>query len=77
MVPIVDNPKLGLKESNIVIHEGNGDPCKHLTGDKPGNYQCAIHNHKFYKKTPCFSHSQIEHGNTNCRLGEYILKRNS
>jgi hypothetical protein len=58
---------------DVICHEGNGTPCKHLKGDKPGEYSCALHDMKWYKKTPCFSHGQIERGNTNCRMGEYVL----
>jgi hypothetical protein len=49
-------------------------PCKHLLGSEPGKYSCAIHNHLIYKHTPCFQHTQIEAKNSNCRLGERILK---
>lgn len=69
---IVDNPKKGLVENNIVAHMGDS-PCKHLRGDKPGEYLCEVHNYPWYKETPCFSHTQIEKGDTNCRMGEYIL----
>jgi len=75
-VVIVDNPALGINESNIIFHEGNGTPCKHLGGSKPGEYYCKIHNEPWYEDTPCFSHGQIESNeNCNCRIGEYILKK--
>ena len=75
IVIIVDDPKKGLKENNLIEHWGNG-PCKHLLGDTPGEYSCAIHNYKWYKKTPCHSHGQIEQSpDCNCRLGEFILKK--
>jgi hypothetical protein len=74
MVVIVDDPAKGIREDNLVCHEGNG-PCKHLQGIKPGEYSCALHDKKWYKKTPCYAHSQIERGNTNCRMGEYVLKK--
>ena len=76
IVVIVDDPKKGIKEDNLICHEGNGTPCKHLIGNKPGEYSCAIHDKKWYKKTPCFAHGQIEHSpNDVCRMGEYILKQ--
>ena len=75
MVVIVDDPAKGIREDNLIFHEGDGTPCKHLRGTKPGEYSCALHDKKWYKKTPCFSHGQIEAGNTPCRMGEYILKR--
>lgn len=75
LVPVIDNPELGLIASNIIVNEGYGDPCKHLKGDKPGEYICDIHDCDFYEKTPCYGHTQIERGNTNCRTGEYMLKK--
>ena len=74
-VAIVDNPKLGILQDNIISHLGDGTPCKHLVGTEPGKYKCAIHQYSWYKETPCFGHSQIERKNSNCRMGEYILKR--
>jgi hypothetical protein len=73
---IVNDPEKGLKKDNITFHSGERVACKHLIGDKPGNYSCRIHDYKWYKKTPCYSHGQIEQSkNTNCRMGEYILKK--
>lgn len=73
LVMIVDDPEKGLVESNIIAHMGDGTPCKHLKGDKPGEYSCGVHDQPWYEETPCFSHGQIEKGNTNCRLGEHLL----
>jgi len=39
-----------------------------------GEYSCALHDKPWYKKTPCYAHSQLEHKESNCRLGEYLLK---
>ena len=74
MVMIVDDPAKGIVDDNLIFHDGMEQPCKHLKGDKPGEYSCALHDEKWYKETPCFSHGQIERGNTNCRMGEYILE---
>jgi hypothetical protein len=74
MVIIVDDPKLGITEENLKAHMGDG-PCQHLRGNKPGEYYCAIHDEPWYEETPCARHGQIEHGNTNCRTGEYMLKQ--
>lgn len=71
-VIIVDKPELGIVENNL-IHKPSGMPCKHLLGDKPGEYSCAIHDFSWYKETPCYSHGQIEQKNSNCRIGEYAL----
>lgn len=73
-VIIVDDPEKGIQEDNLILHAGVG-ACKHLMGDKPGDYSCAIHDKSWYPETPCFSHGQIEQGNTNCRMGEYILEK--
>lgn len=76
MVIIVDDPKKGITEDNLIFHEGNGTPCKHLRGTKPGEYWCAIHHYPWYKETPCYAHGQIESSpDCVCRLGEYILKQ--
>jgi hypothetical protein len=78
MVMVVDDPEKGIGEGNIVAHMGGGKPCKHLLGSKPGDYSCAIHGKRWYRKTPCFAHGQIEASKEDpCRLGEYILKRTS
>lgn len=75
MVVIIDDPKKGLVEENFIVHEGNG-PCKHLRGKKPGEYECAVHNCSWYKRTPCFRHGQIEASNDClCRIGEFIMKK--
>lgn len=73
MVIIVDDPDKGISEGNLIAHMGEDTPCKHLGGDKPGEYFCKIHDKKWYDQTPCFSHGQIERGNTECRMGKYIL----
>ena len=74
-VIIVDDPDKGVVEDNIIAHLGDGvTPCKHLLGDEPGKYSCAVHHYPWYKETPCFSHGQIETSDdTPCRMGNYIL----
>lgn len=74
-VIIVDGPEKGIQEDNLVFQPGNGVTCKHLRGDKPGEYACAVHNEPWYKETPCFSHGQIERSKDDpCRMGEFVLK---
>ena len=58
-VIIVDNPKKGIIEYNVIFHEGNGKECKHLKKLKNNTYKCMIHHYKWYKKTPCYKHTQI------------------
>lgn len=75
-VPIVDDPKKGPVEGNLITHEGDGTPCKHLLGNKPGEYSCALHNYKWYKETPCFDFGQVEKSPADlCRLGVHLMKR--
>ena len=73
MVVIVDDPALGISDDNLVCHEGDG-PCKHLRGDKPGEYSCVLHDYSWYKETPCYAHGQLEKsGDDVCRMGEFVL----
>jgi hypothetical protein len=74
-VIIVDNPELGVDDiDNLVPHMGTGEPCKHLLGDKPGEYACAVHDYPWYTETPCYRHGQIESDpETPCRMGVYVL----
>lgn len=73
-VVIVDDPKKGPVEGNVIGRMGNGESCKHLQGDKIGEYGCSVHGEPWYEETPCFEFGQIEHNlNANCRMGEYIL----
>lgn len=75
VVVIVDNPELGIQESNLTTQGMVRKPCKHLRGDKPGEYSCAIHDYPWYPETPCFDFGQIEVGNTECRIGQYMLNQ--
>jgi len=77
LVVIVDDPALGPVEGNLIARNGQGSPCKYLRGDEPGEYSCAVHHYPWYPETPCFAHTQIEQGNTVCRMGKYILQMNS
>lgn len=75
-VIIVDDPKKGIAEDNLIHYEGNGTPCKHLRGDKPGEYYCAIHSEEWYPETPCYQHTQVEGiEDTVCRIGHYRIKK--
>ncbi len=73
-VIIVDDPKKGVNEDNLIPHLGDG-PCKHLQGDGPGDYDCALHDYPWYKETPCYAHTQI--GKGPCRMGKHILGGNN
>jgi len=74
VVVIVDDPDKGVQEDNLIVHEGKGKPCKHLSKEISGEYSCKIHNEKWYKETPCYAHGQIEQNSTDpCRMGLYFL----
>ena len=77
-VVIVDDPGKGLIKDNLIFYNGGVEEnkrCKHLKGEKPGEYSCAVHDKPWYKKTPCYSHGQIETSvDCKCRIGEHLLK---
>ena len=78
-VVIVDDPDKGIQEGNLIVWNPEQDgPCKHLKGDKPGEYSCEIHTKPWYKETPCFEYGQIEtNSNCECRLGRYIMDKST
>jgi len=50
----------------------NGSPCPNLSWHGTTAI-CALHHYKWYKKTPCYSHGQIEESkDCVCRMGEYM-----
>ena len=74
-VVIVDDPSKGIVEDNLIVKE-TGQRCKHLTGNKPGEFSCAIHNYSWYEETPCYRHGQIEtSADKSCRLGAFLLNK--
>jgi hypothetical protein len=74
-VIIVDDPAKGIRKGNL-IPKHTGDKCKHLVGVRPGEFSCGIHHYKWYKKTPCAHHGQIEAApDRPCRLGAYVLSK--
>jgi len=71
---IVDIPARGITEDNIIFKPA-GQRCKHLAGNKPGEYECLVHGRRWYRRTPCADFGQIEAAaNSPCRMGAYILK---
>jgi len=75
-VVIVNDPDKGIVEGNLIAHKGLDTKCKHLIGDTPGQYSCAIHDKPWYEDTPCFSHGQIESSpDAPCRMGVHILPK--
>ena len=76
MVMIISDPDKGFREDNVESHGGDGVNCRHLEGSVPGHYTCKVHDRKWYKRTPCYSHGQIESSpDTPCRMGEFVIKR--
>ena len=74
LVMIVDDPSKEISDDNIIAHMGDG-PCKHLRGDTPGEYSCAVHDCEWYDSTPCHEYGQIESDpNFPCRTGVYMLE---
>lgn len=73
-VIIVDNADVGPIKGNLK-HKPTGKKCQHLKRNEHGGYFCMLHDYPWYKETPCFAHSQIERGNTECRMGAYILNK--
>lgn len=74
-VVIVDDPKLGLVEGNV-IHKPHGEQCQHLKGSRPGDYRCEVHEEPWFLESPCGQYGQVENSPLNpCRMGEYILDR--
>jgi hypothetical protein len=71
-VAILKDADRGPSDKNLQMKEG-GVRCPHLVGGVVGELECAIHNKKFYKDTPCFMHVQVERGSTHCRMGEYVM----
>jgi hypothetical protein len=72
-IVVVKDPEKGIIEDNYVVLDGT-TRCPHLEGNKKGEYSCKIHHYKWFPETPCGQHAQFERGNTNCRLGEHLLK---
>ena len=75
-VMIVDDPNLGITKENT-IYKPAGIKCKHLDGDKAGEYSCLVYNREWYNRTPCFDYGQVEGKITDeCRIGRYTLDNN-
>jgi len=72
LVAVVKDPEKGLIEGNALVLNGT-IKCPHLDGI-PGKSSCKIHHYEWFKETPCGQHTQFETENSNCRIGEYIIK---
>ena len=71
---VMRDPALGIVKGNAVFKPA-GEKCLHLKGKTKGEYQCAIHAEDFYRQTPCYYFGQTEPGDTNCKMGERVMRR--
>lgn len=60
---------------HTLMHKPSQTVCPHLYKDN-GKLLCQIHHKPWYNSTPCANHTQIESGNTECRLGRYVIDNN-
>jgi hypothetical protein len=67
---IVDDPNKPFGKS--MFSKRDGVRCKHLLGDIPGKYTCAIHNKKWYILTNCYRHG-LRVRSEPCETGLRIL----
>jgi hypothetical protein len=67
-------PRKSVEREENIEYKPTNQRCRHITGNVPGEFLCGIHKFPWYKKTPCFNYVQIERKNTNCRMGEFVLK---
>lgn len=64
-----------LKNEEHFMVKMDGIECPHLSWNDRQAI-CALHNYPWYKKTPCYSHGQIEESkDCDCRMGRYLLDR--
>lgn len=71
-VTIVIDPSKGPVEDNLRMKKV-GERCPHLVGNEPGEFFCSVHNEDWYKDTACFSYSQVEPFNQDCRIGRHVF----
>lgn len=69
---VVDNPEKGISEGNLITN--NGTRCKHLVGNEPGKYSCAIHHYDWFHLTPCADYNS-HGGNRECLVGKFTIKQ--
>jgi hypothetical protein len=73
---VVDDPEIGITPENLITigRSGEKERCKHLRGEAPGEYSCAVHDRPWYPETPCAAY-QSHWPSVNCRMGDYLLAR--
>ena len=65
---------LDLTDESVYMHKPTGFKCPHLTF-VDGKAHCRIHQFSWFKDSPCDQFTQVENGDTNCRIGEYMLNK--
>ena len=57
--------------TNNLVHKPGGKRCPFLSfvEDK---VHCKIHHFSWFQETPCAEFSQIENGNSPCRMGKFV-----
>ena len=64
-----------LKNTEHLMIKKGGEKCPHLSWSCE-QAVCGVHNRKWYKKTPCYSHGQIEQSkDCECRMGRYLIDK--
>jgi len=73
VAPAAVRPNLRIEElsPDDFLNKHTGEVCPHLRVED-GEASCNIHHYEFYKHTPCYQHSQIESGDSPCRIGEGV-----
>lgn len=72
--PDIANESFSMEDAleECFVHKPSGVICPHLEWiDKKAS--CRIHELSWFGLTPCHRHTQIERGDTPCRIGEYML----
>jgi hypothetical protein len=75
-VVIVKDPTIHSPEDdqdNFFIKK-SGEKCPHLNGDHPGEFECMIHHYPWFFQTPCGQFNQIEREESECRIGDFLMK---
>ncbi len=70
----IQDGEVDLSDKSVYLHKPTGEKCPHLIHEEDGLFKCGIHHLPWYKETPCFAYTQIENGNTECRMGAYLRK---
>jgi len=72
---IVIDPEKGIDDiDNLRGLDQLKERCPHLTGDKPGEYGCAVHHYPWFKETGCGRHNE-HYPEKPCVMGVYIVDK--